>query len=194
MLVDLSIVVDPAMTKNAKANENKAHFGHLGTHFDIMDKTFPLEYTEREGLALDVSAVRDREIEAGDIALGDVKPGMFVAFYTGFIEAVPYGSETYFKEHPVLAYALLDALLDKQVSIVGVDFAGVRRGKEHPPADQRFAEHNAYIVENLCNLDKVLQGRPKAGFTAQTFPMNFTGMTGVPCRVVAKIAGLKAAV
>ena len=38
----------------------------------------------------------------------------------------------------------------KKVSIVGVDFAGVRRGKEHTPMDQYCADHGAFIIENLC--------------------------------------------
>ena len=53
--------------------------------------------------------------------------------YTGFIEEEGYGSRKYFTEHPQLSNALLEALLEKKVSIIGVDFAGVRRGKEHTP-------------------------------------------------------------
>lgn len=39
-----------------------------------------------------------------------------------------------------------------------------------------------FIVENLCNLVKVI-GR----CVINTYPMNYTEMTGLPCRVVAEV-------
>ena len=110
---------------------------------------------------------------------------MFVAFYTGFIEKEGYGTKTYFTEHPQLSNELLEALLQKQVSIIGVDFAGVRRGKEHTLMDQHCADQGVFIIENLCNLGNVLKNG--GSFTAHTYPMNYAEMTGLPCRVVAEI-------
>ena len=107
----------------------------------------------------------------------------FIIFATGFIEKVGYGNPTYFKEHPTLSPELIDALLLRHISIIGVDCAGVRRGAEHPPMDQHCADHDVFIVENLCHLGDVLQGRPFARCHVHTYPMNFTGMTGLPCRV-----------
>jgi kynurenine formamidase len=49
--------------------------------------------------------------------------------------------------------------------------------------DQHCADHDVFIVENLCHLGDVLQGRPFARCHVHTYPMNFTGMTGLPCRV-----------
>ena len=57
------------------------------------------------------------------IEIDRVLPDMFVAFYSGFIEEEGYGSQRYFREHPQLSVELLDALLEKRVSIIGVDFA-----------------------------------------------------------------------
>ncbi len=37
--------------------------GHIGTHFDAMDKEFPLEYTQRNGIVFDVSHVINRDIQ-----------------------------------------------------------------------------------------------------------------------------------
>lgn len=110
---------------------------------------------------------------------------MFVAFYTGFIEDHGYGGKTYFKEHPQLSDKLIDALLDKKISIIGIDFAGVRRGKEHTPKDQYCADKGVFIIENLCNLSKVLESGSE--FIACTYPMNYAEMSGLPCRVIAKI-------
>lgn len=49
MKIDITLKITPKMVKNAQGNEQKALVGHLGTHFDVMDKEFPLDYTERPG-------------------------------------------------------------------------------------------------------------------------------------------------
>ena len=185
MLLDITLKITPKMVTDAQGNEKKALVGHLGTHFDVMDKEFPLEYTERKGIVFDVRGVTDRDIECSDIELDSVEKDMFVAFHTGFIEKEGYGGHVYFAEHPQLSYELIDTLLDKGVSIIGVDFAGVRRGKEHTPTDQACAERGTFIIENLYGLGAVLQEGGR--FTACTYPMNFTDVTGLPCRVIAKI-------
>ncbi len=184
MLQDLTVQVTPEMVQNARGNEEKALVGHLGTHFDVMDKQFPLAYTRRRAVVFDVRQVAGRDIDCGDIDLEQVQKEMFVAFYTGFIEREGYGSKTYFSQHPQLSHALIDALLDRGVSLIGVDFAGVRRGREHTPKDQYCADRGVFIIENLCHLGPVAAAGPS--FTAHTYPVNYTGMTGLPCRVVAE--------
>lgn len=180
MLFDLTLRITPKMVKTAENNEKKALVGHLGTHFDVMDKEFPLEYTRREGVCFDIRGME--EVEVHDVDLTTVEQGMFVAFYSGFIEEEGYGGQRYFQEHPQLSHALIDALLTKGVSIIGVDFAGVRRGKEHTPTDQKCADQGIFVIENLCNLGSVCGQR----FTTHTYPMNYAEMTGLPCRVVAE--------
>lgn len=187
MFIDITLKITPKMVTNAQANEKKALVGHMGTHFDVMNKEFPLEYVERKGIVFDVSGITDRDIDEIDIDLNIVKKDMFVAFYTGFIEDEGYGSKKYFTKHPQLSRNLIDSLLDKGISIIGIDFAGVRRGKEHTPMDQYCAERGVFIIENLCNLKAILKGQKKMNFIANTYPVNYTGMTGLPCRVVAKL-------
>jgi kynurenine formamidase len=182
-MTDITLCVTPKVRESLGQNQWKAFTGHLGTHFDVMDKVFPIEYAEREGIIFDVSRVGDGEVEISDIDLTLVKEGMAVIFATGFIEKIGYGNPTYFKEHPTLSPELIDALLLRHISIIGVDCAGVRRGAEHPPMDQHCADHDVFIVENLCHLGDVLQGRPSVRCHVHTYPMNFTGMTGLPCRV-----------
>ena len=185
MLIDITLKITPKMVKDAQENEKKTLVGHLGTHFDVMNKEFPLSYTERKGIIFDVSSVLNRDIDIFDIDLVLVEKDMFVAFYTGFIEKERYGGHIYFTEHPQLSNTLIDALLDKKISIIGVDFAGIRRGKEHTPKDQYCADRNVFIIENLCNLKTVLN--KSCYFTANTYPMNYAEMTGLPCRVIAKV-------
>ena len=185
MLIDITLKITPKMTTDAQGNLKKALVGHLGTHFDVMNKEFPLEYVRRQAIVFDVSSVNGRDIEIADIDLDAVERDMFVAFYTGYIDQVEYGSKEYFTSHPALSVSLIDALLYKGVSIIGVDCAGIRRGKEHVPADQRCADAGTFVIENLCSLKTL--GDWGGRFTAHTYPMNYTGMTGLPCRVIAEV-------
>lgn len=88
MLIDITLKITPKMITDAQGNEKKALVGHLGTHFDVMNKEFPLEYTRRKGVVFDVSEVTDRDIDVCDIDLDKVESDMFVSFYTGFIEKI----------------------------------------------------------------------------------------------------------
>lgn len=185
MKIDITLKITPKMVTDAQGNEKKALVGHLGTHFDVMNKEFPLEYTERKGIVFDVRGIKDRDIDIADIDMNKVTEDMFVCFYTGFIEEEGYGTKKYFTEHPQLSNELLEALLQKKVSIIGVDFAGVRRGKEHTPMDQYCADRGVFIIENLCNLCSILKKGDT--FMANTYPMNYADMTGLPCRVVADV-------
>jgi kynurenine formamidase len=183
MLVDITLRINPQMVMDAQGNEKKAIAGHLGTHFDVMNKEFPLEYTRRAGIVFDVSSVEGRDIEESDIAIDAVSKNMFAAFCTGYIERVGYGGKKYFTDHPQLSDHLIEALVQKEVSIIGIDGPGVRRGKEHVQKDQYCADHGVFITENLCNL-KLLCG--KKNLIINTYPMSFAGMTGLPCRVIAE--------
>ena len=183
MLIDITMPITPQMLAEAKKLENKALEGHLGTHFDVMDKEFPLAYTRRKGIVFDVSCVKDRDIAAGDIDLEQVAPEMFVAFFTGFSQ--PYGTQRYYQAHPQLSVALIQALLEKQVSVIGLDCAGIRRGAEHIPMDQRCADRGVFVIENLRQLPSLLEAGGK--FIAHTYPMPLTGVTGLPCRVIAEV-------
>lgn len=185
MLIDITLRVTPKLAESAQEKQSRSLAGHLGTHFDVMNKEFPLEYTQRDGVVFDVSGVRSRDICTGDIDLEEVGPDMFAAFYTGFIEEEEYGSKVYFGNHPQLSEELIDALLEKGVSIIGVDCAGIRRGAEHTPKDQYCADRGTFVIENLCNLKAVIDHGRK--FKANTYPMNFAGVTGLPCRVVAEV-------
>ena len=160
MLIDITLPVTPEM---------------MGTAW---------ENTVRKAVVFDVSHIRGRDIEITDIDFELVRADMFVAFRTGYIEDVTYGTPQYFKEHPQLSDALIDALLVRKISIIGVDCAGIRRGEAHVPADQRCADQGVFVIENLWDLKSVLSGN--VFFTARTYPMRFLGITGLPCRVIAE--------
>ncbi len=185
MLFDITLKVTPEIRSSAPEKDDRALVGHLGTHFDVMNKEFPLEYTRREGIVFDVSEIGDRDIDLCDIDIEKVGEGQFVAFYTGRIEKESYGTKSYFADHPQLSYGLIEALLERKVSIIGIDCSGIRRGKEHTPTDQLCADRGVFVVENLFGLKALVSvgGR----FVAHTYPVNYTGMTGLPCRVIAEV-------
>lgn len=187
MFIDLTVLITPKMVVDAQGNEKKALAGHLGTHFDVMNKEFPIEYLERNAIVFDVSTVIGRDIEIEDIDISKVKRDMFVTFYTGFIEQEGYGSKRYFQEHPQLSNDLIEELLDLNISIIGIDCAGIRRGTEHTPKDQYCADRDVFVVENICNLKALLSHKKSMEFIANTYPVKYAEMTGLPCRVVAKL-------
>ncbi|MBN2853503.1 MAG: cyclase family protein [Clostridia bacterium] len=186
MLIDLSVKVTKSMFENAAANEKLASFGHLGTHFDVMNKEFPLSFTKRKGILFDVRSISERDITEHDININMVEQEMFVVFYSGFIEKTAYGTKEYFKEHPQLSDSLIDELIKAKISLVGVDFAGVRRGKEHTPKDQYLADRGIFVIENLINLGEIVRNEKVGKFEADIFPVNYEGLTGLPCRVIAR--------
>ena len=55
MFIDITLKITPEMISGARENDKYALPGHLGTHFDVMNKDFPLEYLERNGIVFDVS-------------------------------------------------------------------------------------------------------------------------------------------
>nr|WP_312576935.1 cyclase family protein [Sedimentibacter sp.] len=187
MFIDLTTLITPKMVTDAQGNEKKALVGHLGTHFDVMNKEFPIEYVERKAIVFDVSTVKGRDIDISDIDISKVKNDMFVAFYTGFIKEEGYGSKRYFQEHPQLSDDLIECLLDLDISIIGIDCAGIRRGAEHTLKDQYCADRNVFVVENICNLEILLLQESSREFIANTYPVRYADMTGLPCRVLAKI-------
>lgn len=185
MWMDLTLVLTEELLAREQQSGKTPPAGHLGTHFDVMNQEFPMDYLRREGIVFDVSDVQGRDITAADIRLDVVQSGMFVAFYTGFLDQHGYGTPTYVTNHPQLSDELIGCLLEKGVSVIAIDFAGVRRGKEHVSADQRCAECGCFVIEHVCHLDKVLANGNR--FTAYTFPLAVEGLTGLPCRVAAEI-------
>lgn len=125
MLIDITLKITPKMATDVQGIEKKALVGHLGNHFDVMNKEFPLEYIKRNGTVFDVSCITDRDIECDDIDMDRIRKDMFVIFYTGFIDKTGYGNKAYFTEHPQLSDELIEQLSDKNISLIGIDFAGV---------------------------------------------------------------------
>lgn len=187
MMIDLTHELDVQNFINndiVKSEEFIFKMGHIGTHFDVMDKEFPLKYTRRKGKIIDVSNIRDRDISIKDIDCS-IEENDFLIFKTDFIKEKPYGTKDYFQNHPELSQELIDYLIGKKISLVGIDAAGIKRGSFHTKADQYLSDHNIFVIENLDNLDELHKNSSKE-FYLYCFPVKMKGLTGLPCRVTAE--------
>jgi kynurenine formamidase len=184
MKLDVTFRLTKEHIQSDTAKNDPKLFGHFGTHFDVADGEFPIEYTFRRGIVFDASGVSGRDIDTCDVDLSVVEKDSFVGFYTGYIAHNTYGTKEYYANHPQLSYALIDALTERGVSVIGLDFGGIRRGAEHTPADYALAHKGTFVIENLCNLDLLV---PYACFDINIYPMSIEGASGLPCRVIAEI-------
>ncbi|SHK27959.1 Kynurenine formamidase [Clostridium cavendishii DSM 21758] len=192
MKIDLTLEISKEILSSSlkKAiNEDKAFgaLGHIGTHFDIMDKNFPLDYINRSGKIFNVSHIRNSEISLNDINLNEIKENHFIIFYTGYLKEKGYGTTEYLNNHPELSIELIDYLIDKKVSLIGIDSPGIKKGSKHRYVDQYCADRNVFIVENINNLDLLWSNAKDNSFTMYTFPLNIKGTTGLTSRVIAEL-------
>lgn len=123
---------------------------HIGTHIDC----YNLSNIE---LPVEIDA---RNLDIIDIDILDnisIKKNSFVIFRTGYLENYGYGSEEYFnsKASPYLTNELIDKLLECNIKLIGIDLSGIQHGKAHVAIDKYVENKGAYVIENICNLDKV---------------------------------------
>lgn len=191
MKIDLTLPISKdmwhAMRQQAIAVDEWERFGHLGTHFDVMDQEFPLEYCERRGRVFDVSHIRDRDIVLADIDVNRIREQDCVLFHTGWLKEKQYGTSEYFHASTTLASELIRWLVDKQVNLIGIDLAGIRPAAEHRDIDSYCAQHGTFIIENLYNLGALVRESASRELTVSTYPLRIHGVTGLPCRVVATL-------
>lgn len=190
MYIDLTLSTDKWNIKKEVLDDRSTaivNSGHVGTHIDIPLKTeIPLDYMLNRALLFDVSHIKGRDIEVDDIDILSIQAGDCILFKTDRIKDFPYGTKDYFHKHPQLSDALIDRLIEKQIHIIAIDAAGIRRGREHVLADKRCEAQGIYIIENIDNLDQLTE-KTKAPFMVHIMWLRFPGKTGLPCRVVASI-------
>lgn len=192
MLIDLSLrigkkQIDSVAGISNSMPENFNKFGHLGTHFDVMDKEFSLDNIITQGKIFDISHLMGKQVNPKDVDLNLIKTNDFIFFYSGILQKYGYATKEYFSTYIELSDALIECLISKKISFIGIDMAGVKMPKEHHRIDAYCADNNVFIIENIINLDILIEKSQNKHFTVYTFPMNFTGMTGLPCRVIAKL-------
>jgi|SRR6185437_79846 len=187
MLIDLTLAISVTQISGGEEYVRKiVDAGHAGTHFDVMDKVFPLEYFRTNGKVVDISHIRGREVEIDDISGVKLDPGDTLIFYSGWIDELGYDtSHAYAYKSAELSDALVEHVVARGVRLIGVDAAGVQKPKKHAAVDQYCADRGVFVLENLNNVKTLLEiNRP---FTVYTAPLNRTDLTGLPCRVIAEV-------
>jgi len=170
-----------ATIKKNKWNAKRLAFNsHFATHIDAPShmlengKTltdYPLEKFVGEAIVLDVRG--KKEIEAD---LTNVKEGDIIFFLTNHSKKA-YDKD-YFKNNPVITEKTTQQLINKKISIVGLD--------SFTPDNEPFLIHkmllkkDILIVENLVNLEKLAGKR----FKCFILPLNIQDADGAPCRVI----------
>lgn len=187
MYYDFTLKITPKIMKDAQNNDRFSLIGHLGTHFDVMDKEFPLDYLRLPAIVINVSTIHNRDIQVEDIDIDTIQEGMFVAFYTGYVHEYSYGNLAYFKNHIQLSHHLIHLLIEKKIKIIGIDCAGIRHGQEHTKTDQYCADHDIFVVENMDGMDLFLNEEKQKTCFINTYTVSYTGITGLPCRVIGEI-------
>jgi kynurenine formamidase len=192
MKIDLSLKVDKKVLEAVgiavqTIGQNVDKAGHVGTHFDVMDKEFSIEKSITKGRVFDISHLKTGEVKIKDLDLSPIQPNDFVMFYSGILKRYGYGSKAYFSTYIALADELVDELIARKVSFIGVDMAGAKKGQDHPKLDQYCADRGIFIIENLDNLDLLSEKTKDSPFTVYTFPVNLSGFSGLPCRIIAEV-------
>jgi len=182
VLIDLSLHL--AEDNPFVEGPSVARLGHTGTHLDkLPGESVPLERLMGPACLIDVSAVRGRRIEPGDLdGARIVEPGDFVILRTGWL-AEAYPGPHYLSEHPELSRSSLELLAAARPNMIGVDAPGLGRPERHGRVDRYLAEHGIYVVENLANLEALEMERLKI----YCFPLALEGTSGLPVRVVAEV-------
>ena len=180
MEMKLSLDVDKKIIDNIINEKAYGRLGHLGTHIDIMDKSFPLEYLKRKAI---VFKLKDyKEIVLKDIDINRIEEDSIILFYTGQLDKYGYGTKEYNKDHPILSYELIDYLIFKKISLIGIDFPGLRRGLEHTPIDAYLSDNGIFVIENMVNIDKL-----PLECVVNIKPIKHGGSSGLPCVVIAEV-------
>ncbi len=153
-MIDITLKLDKnnKVWKWLESQENKLiNAGHIGTHVDVYKKSnIPIEYFKTKGILIDSTNYGlDEEIGIEVLKDIEIEEGSFIIFKTNIQIDYPYGSDIYVKNHHELSWELINYLLERKASFIGIDCAGIRRGKEHFKADVKSEENNTYVIENL---------------------------------------------
>jgi kynurenine formamidase len=167
---------------------------HSGTHLDApyhfvekgakIDK-IPLNRLITNAVLCKVKKGSDELITHSDIKdfevrNGKIPPNLAIVFETGWSRNL--GKKDYFTGNPGLSNTAAKYLLERKVSLVGIDSPSIDIGKDH-----KFLVHHTLlnrgvlILENLCNLEKIRS----SNFKLIVLPLKLKGATGSPVRAIA---------
>ena len=169
-------------------------YSHCGTHMDapchFLPEGAPLDQQDLNvcvgpATIVNVAPARAKQlIEIDDLGslVESIRPGMRLLFRTDWHKR--YGTPEYRNELPRISLRLAEWLVDKQVTLIGVEppsVADVNNKQEVTEVHHTLFRGNVLIVEGLANLDQITS--PIVQFVA--LPMKITGGDGSPVRAIA---------
>ncbi|MBW3568532.1 cyclase family protein [Candidatus Parcubacteria bacterium] len=157
---------------------------HNGTHIDapahiIADgkelKDYPIERFVLKGICIDARG----GFKPADIKRQVNEDGLAVLFCTGMSRY--FYEEKYWQDYPVLDDSCMQALINKKVSLVGID-AGSLDNQDDFPVHKALLLADILPVENLTGLEPII-GKT---FNLYALPLKLE-KDGAPARVIATL-------
>lgn len=184
--IEVELENDKKVKEDGYSNHNLKMGMHAGTHLDLpahmlKDNRYisDISLTYLSGRARLLNAAGQKVITVKDKYNDLIEKDDMVIIKTGF--AAKYGKEEYFREHPVISEELAEFFVKKEIKLLGFDM---------PSPDQspfrihhKLFENNIFILENLCNLEKLPE---LEAFKLFIFPLKVRA-EAAPCRVAAEI-------
>ncbi|MBW1616958.1 MAG: cyclase family protein [Deltaproteobacteria bacterium] len=168
-------------------------YSHNGTHIDApyhvlkdgksLDK-LGLDYFMGDSFCIDVSNVKNNLIEIENLISfkDDIKKSDFLLLYTG--RAKFWKTAKYFDPYPVFSKDAAQFLGDFSLKGIGIDaYSFDAIDANALPVHNVFLKKNIILIENLCNLKKLINSH----FIFCCFPLKFENADGSPTRAVAII-------
>jgi len=184
--LEVELINNKKVNRDGYSNHNLKMGMHTGTHLDL-----PAHMLEDVRNAADISLAdicgQAKIIYAGGKKTIGVEAGYhkliekedIILIYTGFEKE--YGSSDYYEHHPLISEELADLFIAKKIKLLGFDMPS----PDQPPfkIHQKLFENDIFILENLCNLEKLLGLN---SFKLFVFPLKVRA-EAAPCRVAAQI-------
>jgi kynurenine formamidase len=184
--IEVELENDKKVKEDGYANHNLKMGMHAGTHLDlpahmIKDNRYisDISLNYLSGRARLLNAAGQKVITLKNEYQDLIKKDDMIIIKTSF--AAKYGQEEYYREHPVISEELAEFFVKKEIKLLGFDMSSPDQSpfKIH----YKLFENNIFILENLCNLDKLPELK---AFKLFVFPLKVRA-EAAPCRVAAEI-------
>ena len=165
---------------------------HTGTHMDaplhFIDKgqditQLPLNVAMGKGRIINIKdeeAIKADEIERFEKLFGEVMPGERVFFKTRN-SGSDWSEKTFDDDYIYLSKEATGYLVDKKISMVGIDYLSISKGDINMEVHQLLLANGCWITEGL-DLRHVKEGI----YDIICLPLKIKGADGSPARVLVK--------
>jgi kynurenine formamidase len=184
--IEVELENDKKVKEDGYSNHNLKMGMHTGTHLDLpahmlKDNRYisDISLNYLSGRAILLNTAGQKVITVKNEYQDLIKKDDMIIIKTSF--DAKYGQEEYYREHPVISEELAEFFVKKEIKLLGFDM---------PSPDQspfkihhKLFENNIFILENLCNLDKLPE---LEAFKLLIFPLKVRA-EAAPCRVAAEI-------